>query len=120
MCTHTGLGTLSGLEWLSLGYFESVRLSPLPSLSRLRALQLRALRAAPPAAALADALAPLQALRYLALEGMWLDGGGGNSGSEPRGTWDDFVADAAHIVLHGGWVAKSPQNPRRIVCSRAP
>lgn len=60
---RTGLGDLTRLEWLSLGYLEAVRMSSLRGTTRLRTLQLRAVHLVSSAAALTDALSSLSAVR---------------------------------------------------------
>jgi len=105
-----GLSHLSRLQWLSLGYFESAHLPPFSHLPRLRALQLRSLIHPPTAASLAEALAPLPCLQYLAIEGSRLDGVGVGAGVGVGvgvgGSWlspsaGDFVTDALDIVQRG-------------------
>ena len=107
-----GLATLTRLEWLSLGWFESAHLPSISQITGLRALQLRSLTRAPGAAQLAEAAAPMVRLRYLSLEGMRLDSGAGRAavvagpGSAGLGLGGggggDFVREALDITLHGG------------------
>jgi uncharacterized membrane protein YgcG len=107
-----GLATLTRLQWLSLGWFESARLEAISRITGLRALQLRSLSRAPRAARLAEVAAPMVRLRYLALEGMRLDGAGGGGGGAAgpggnsmasAGGGGGFLADALDITLYGGW-----------------